>query len=41
VALTSQFGLFGDWIYNFPGGGGGDDDFQDFQEVRFGLRFAF
>jgi hypothetical protein len=41
IQFSPTIGVFGDWLYHFPGGGGGDDDFQDFQSVRFGVRFGF
>jgi hypothetical protein len=40
VRVWNCHGIFADWTYNFSGGGGGDDDLEDFQVVRFGLRFA-
>jgi len=40
VRVWNGHGIFADWTYNFSGGGGGDDDLEDFQVVRFGLRFA-
>jgi len=40
VRVWNCHGIFADWTYNFAGGGGGDDDIEDFQLVRFGLRFA-
>jgi hypothetical protein len=41
VQFSPAFGIFGDWLYHFPGGGGGDDDFEDFQTVRVGIRVGF
>lgn len=38
---TSSFGVFTDWNYSFPGGGGGDDDIEDYQMIRAGVKFAF
>jgi Outer membrane protein beta-barrel domain len=38
---TASFGIFADWIYNFPGGGGGDDDVEDYQMIRAGVKFGF
>lgn len=38
---TSAFGIFTDWSYAFPGGGGGDDDVQDYQMIRAGVKFGF
>lgn len=38
---TATFGIFTDWSYNFPGGGGGDDDVEDYQMIRAGLKFGF
>ena len=41
IRPTANVGVFADWIYNFPGGGGGHDDVEDYQMVRMGLKFAF
>ncbi len=41
VRFTEQVGVFADWIYAFPGGGGGDDDFEDYQTIRMGLNISF
>lgn len=41
VKFNEQFGIFTDWIYAFPGGGGGDDDFEDYQSIRMGMSFTF
>ena len=41
VKFTETFGLFADWQYAFPGGGGVEDDFEDYQLIRFGARFSF
>jgi hypothetical protein len=38
---VSSFGIFADWGYNFPGGGGGDDDIEDYQMIRMGVKFGF
>lgn len=38
---TSRFGIFADWVYNFPGGGGGSDDIEDYQMVRMGVKLGF
>ena len=38
---TASFGIFTDWIYTFPGGGGGEDDVEDYQMIRAGLKFGF
>jgi hypothetical protein len=38
---TPGFGIFTDWSYNFPGGGGGDDDVEDYQMIRAGIKFGF
>ena len=40
IRPTANFGIFADWVYNFPGGGGGDDDVEDYQMVRMGLKFG-
>ena len=41
IACTSNIGIFADWIYNLNVSDAGDDSFQDFQTIRFGLRYAF
>jgi hypothetical protein len=41
VQFNERFGMFADWLYAFPGGGGGDDDFEDYQTIRMGLTFKF
>lgn len=38
VRPTARFGIFADWVYNFPGGGGSDDDIEDYQMIRIGLK---
>ncbi len=38
---TASFGIFADWCYNFPGGGGGSDDIEDYQMIRAGIKFGF
>ena len=38
---TAEFGIFADWVYSFPGGGGGDGDVEDYQMIRAGLKFGF
>ena len=35
---TSSFGIFTDWVYNFPGG---DGALEDYQMVRAGIKFGF
>jgi hypothetical protein len=37
---TANFGIFADWVYNFPGGGGGDDDISDYQMIRGGIKIG-
>ena len=41
VQFNEKFGMFADWLYAFPGGGGGEDDFEDYQTIRAGLTFKF
>jgi hypothetical protein len=41
IRPTANFGIFADWIYNFPGGGGGHDDVEDYQMVRMGVKIGF
>ena len=38
---TAAFGIFTDWSYTFPGGGGGEDDVEDYQMIRAGVKFGF
>ena len=38
---SRNFGVFADWVYNFPGGGGGHDDIEDYQMVRMGVKVGF
>lgn len=38
---TAAFGIFADWVYNFPGGGGDNDDVEDYQMIRMGVKFGF
>jgi hypothetical protein len=38
---TASFGLFADWLYAFPGGGGGEGDVEDYQMIRMGVKFGF
>lgn len=38
---TTAIGVFTDWLYHFPGGGGGADDLEDFQTIRAGMKFRF
>ena len=38
---TANFGVFADWIYNFPGGDGGEDDVEDYQMIRAGIKIGF
>lgn len=38
---SAAFGIFADWGYNFSGGGGGNDDVEDYQMVRLGVKFGF
>ena len=41
VAFTSKVGIFADWIYNLNVSDADDESFQDFQTIRFGLRYSF
>lgn len=41
IRILNCNGLFADWTYTFPGGGGGDDDIEDYQLVRLGVKVAF
>ena len=34
-------GLFADWSYTAPGGGGGEDDWEDYQTIRLGVKIDF
>ena len=38
LRFSESFGIFGDWIYNFPGGSG---DLEDYQMIRVGVKFGF
>jgi hypothetical protein len=38
---TTAFGVFADWSYSFPGGGGGPDDIEDYQMIRAGIKIGF
>jgi len=38
---SSNFGVFTDWIYNFPGSSMGDRGIDNFQMVRLGIKFGF
>jgi hypothetical protein len=38
---TAAFGVFADWSYSFPGGGGGPDDIVDYQMIRAGIKIGF
>ena len=35
---TAKFGLFADWIYNFPGASG---EVKNYQEIRMGVKIGF
>lgn len=37
----ANLGIFTDWIYSFPGGGGGENDSEDYQMIRAGIKFGF
>jgi hypothetical protein len=39
--IYNGHGLFADWSYAIPGGGGGDDDVEDYQIIRLGLKIDF
>ena len=39
--VNEAWGLFADWTYAFPGGGGGDDDFENYQLIRAGFNVSF
>ena len=41
VRFNEAWGMFADWTYAFPGGGGGEDDFEDYQLIRAGFRVNF
>ena len=41
IRPSANFGIFADWSYSFPGGGGSDNDIEDYQMVRMGLKFGF
>ena len=41
VRINEAWGMFADWTYAFPGGGGGEDDFEDYQLIRAGFRINF
>lgn len=34
-------GIFADWSYTAPGGGGGEDDWEDYQIIRMGVKIQF
>lgn len=39
--IYNGHGLFADWSYSIPGGGGGEDDLEDYQVIRFGVKIDF
>lgn len=39
--IYNGHGIFCDWSYAIPGGGGGDDDIEDYQLIRFGVKIDF
>lgn len=39
--IKDCYGLFVDYTYTLPGGGGGDDDLEDYQLIRLGMKFSF
>lgn len=39
--VNETWGIFADWTYAFPGGGGGEDDFEDYQLIRGGFTISF
>lgn len=41
VRFNEAWGIFADWTYAFPGGGGGEGSFEDYQLVRAGFRVTF
>jgi hypothetical protein len=38
---SSNFGVFTDWIYNFPGSSMADRGIENYQMVRLGVKFGF
>jgi len=42
---TAKFGIFADWVYNFPGGGGYNSGtgtgIRNYQLIRMGVKFGF